>query len=206
MDIACCKTCNNFYYQLFIKINIVHAVESVCGVGILGRKAAKRASGRSTFFESKPSNWWSHRCHFAFPWGNRPSNVYKSCQNKPFIAFTRIWYTGRIRKGLLLKSTIKGVFRTLTPYPFPSLLFLLTSFSECSLHGPHKINATFRGNAQILLQIAVLFAAQKLHGPPVACKEKADPCKFLAVKKFAKGVWVLTRVGTFSITADIDHW
>ena len=92
------------------------------------------------FFGSKPSNWWSHRCHFAFPWGNRPSNVYKSCQNKPFIAFTRIWYTGRIRKELLLKSTIIGVPTALTPYPFPSLFFLLTSFSVCSLHGPHKIN------------------------------------------------------------------
>ena len=92
-----------------------------------------------------------------------PSNVDKSCQNKPFIAFTRTWYTGRIRKELsFVKSTIKGVFTTLTPYPFPSLFFPLTSFSECSLHGPHKINATFRGNAQILLQIAVLFAAQKL--------------------------------------------
>ena len=37
--------------------------------------------------------------------------------------------------------------------------------------------------------------------PSVACKEKADPCKFLAVQKFVKGVIVLTRVGTFSI----DH-
>ena len=36
---------------MFIKINIVHAVESVCGAGILGRKAAKRASGRSTFLK-----------------------------------------------------------------------------------------------------------------------------------------------------------
>ena len=74
--------------------------------------------------------------------GNRPSNVDKSCQNKPFIGFTRIWYTGRIRKELLLKSTIIGVPTALTPYPFPSLFFLLTSFSVCSLHGPHKLNAT----------------------------------------------------------------
>ena len=33
--------------------------------------------------------------------------------------------------------------------------------------------------------------------PRVACKEKADPCKFLPVQKFVKGVRVLTRVGTF---------
>ena len=58
------------------------------------------------------------------------------------LGFTRIWYTGRIRRELLLKSTISGVPTTLTPYPFPSLFFLLTSFSVCSLHGPHKLNAT----------------------------------------------------------------
>ena len=51
VDIARCKTWNNFYYQLFIKINIVHAVESVREAGILGRKAAKRASGRNTFLK-----------------------------------------------------------------------------------------------------------------------------------------------------------
>ena len=103
---------------------------------------------------------------------------------------------------------------TLTRYPFPSLFFLLTSFSECSLHGPHKINATgpddffylcnpCRGKVQILLQIAELFAAQKLSR--IACKEKADRCKFLAVQKFVKGVMVLTRVGTFSIILIIDR-
>ena len=42
----------------------------------------------------------------------------------------------------MLKSTITGVPTALTPYPFPSLFFLLTSFSVCSLHGPHKLNAT----------------------------------------------------------------
>ena len=58
VDIACYKTWNNFYYQLFFKISIVHAVESVreAGIlgreaGILGRKAAKRASGRNTFLK-----------------------------------------------------------------------------------------------------------------------------------------------------------
>ena len=58
---------------------------------------------------------------------------------------------------------------------------------------------------QILLQIAVLFAAQNLTVPRVACKKKADPCKFLAVQKFVKGVIVLTRVGTFSIILIIDR-
>ena len=54
----------------------------------------------------------------------------------------------------------------------------------------------FKGNVQILLQIAVPFAAQK---PRVTCEEKEDPCKFLAVQKFVKGVWTLTRVDKFSI-------
>ena len=39
----------------------------------------------------------------------------------------------------------------------------------------------------------------------VACKEKEDPCKFLAVQKFVKGVIVLTRVGTVSIILIIDR-
>ena len=42
----------------------------------------------------------------------------------------------------MLKSTITGVPTALTPYPFPSLFFLVTSFSVCSLHGPHKLNST----------------------------------------------------------------
>ena len=41
--------------------------------------------------------------------------------------------------------------------------------------------------------------------PRVARKEKEDPCKFLAVQKFVKGVIVLTRVGTFSVILIIDR-
>ena len=41
--------------------------------------------------------------------------------------------------------------------------------------------------------------------PRVARKEKEDPCKFLAVQKFVKGVIVLTRVGTFSGILIIDR-
>ena len=41
--------------------------------------------------------------------------------------------------------------------------------------------------------------------PRAACKEKEDPCKFLAVQKFAKGVIVLTRIGTFSVILIIDR-
>ena len=41
---------------------------------------------------------------------------------------------------------------------------------------------------QILLQIAVLFAAQNFFTVPrLACKGKADPCTFLTVEKFVKG-------------------
>ena len=45
----------------------------------------------------------------------------------------------------------------------------------------------------------------KNSAPQVACKEKADTCKFLAVQKFVKGVIVLTRVGTFSVIMIIDR-
>ena len=41
--------------------------------------------------------------------------------------------------------------------------------------------------------------------PRAACKEKEDPCKFLAVQKFVKGVIVLTRIGTFSVILIIDR-
>ena len=81
---------------------------------------------------------------------------------------------------------MKGVFTTLTPHPFPSLFFRLTSFSECSLHSPHNINATFRGKAQILLQIAVLFAAQKLHGSAGShVKKRRIPASFWAANSTA---------------------
>ena len=41
--------------------------------------------------------------------------------------------------------------------------------------------------------------------PRAACKEKEDPCKFLPVQKFVKGVIVLTRVGNFSVILIIDR-
>ena len=88
---------------------------------------------------------------------------------------------------------------TLTPYPFPSLFFLLTSFSECSLHGPHKINATgpdefftcatrLEGTCKFSYRLQYCLQLKNFTVPRVACKEKADPCKFLAVQKFVKGV------------------
>ena len=110
----------------------------------------------------------------------------------------------------MLKSTIIGVPTALIPYPFPSLFFLLTSFSECSLHGPHKINATgpdeffscatrSKGTRKFSYRLGYCLQLKNFTVPRVTCKEKADPSKFLAVQKFVKGVIVLTRVGTFSI-------
>ena len=59
---------------------------------------------------------------------------------------------------------------------------------------------------QILLQIAVLgLQLKNFTFPRVTCKEKADPCKFLAVEKFVERVIMLTRVGTFSIILIIDR-
>ena len=119
----------------------------------------------------------------------------------------------------MLKSTITGVPTALTPYPFPSLFFLFTSFSVCSLHGPHKINminATgpdeffylcnpFRTNVQILHKLQYCLQLKNFTVPRVAGKEKADTCKFLAVQKFVKKVTMLTRVGTFSVILIIDR-
>ena len=54
------------------------------------------------------------------------------------------------------------------------------------------------------MNFAVLFAAKKLaRFPRVACKEKADPCKFLTVQKFVKEVWVLTWFPIFPSTTPI---
>ena len=158
-----------------------------CGAGILGRQAVKRASGRSTFLKvslltDDPIAVTSHFHQIidlrltravkinhsqrlqepGIPEGSG-SNLVPRAFPSHFLR-EKPWGRGWIRKELLLKSTIKGVVTRLAPHPFPSLFFLLTSFSECSLHSPYKINARFRGNAQILLQIAVLFAVQKLHG------------------------------------------
>ena len=116
----------------------------------------------------------------------------------------------------MLKSTIIGVPTALTPYPFPSLFFLLTSLSVCSLHGPHKINSTgpeefftcairLGGKCKFSYRLQYCLQLKNFTVLRVACKEKADPCKFLAVQKFVNGVIVLTRVGTFSIILIIDR-
>ena len=119
----------------------------------------------------------------------------------PFILswFTRIWYTGRIRKELLLKSTIIGVPTALTPYPFPSLFFLLTSFSVCSLHGPHKLNATgpdefftcatrLEGTCKFSYRLGYCLQVKNLTVPRVTCKEKADPVQVFGRSKICKRV------------------
>ena len=68
--------------------------------------------------------------------GSRIPHPHHNFCNGP--SLTRIWYTGRIRRELLLKSTITGVPTTLTPYPFPSMFFLLTSlifqYALCTVH------------------------------------------------------------------------
>ena len=56
----------------------------------------------------------------------------------------------------------------------------------------------FRGNVQILHRLQYCLQLKNFTVPWVAW-EKADPCKVLAVQKFVKGVWVFTRVGTFSV-------
>ena len=63
----------------------------------------------------------------------------------------------------------------------------------------------FRGNVQILHRLQYCLQLKNFTVPRVACKEKADPCKFLAVQKFVKGVIMLTRAGTLSIILIIDR-
>ena len=46
----------------------------------------------------------------------------------------------------------------------------------------------FRGNVQILYRLQFCLHLKNFTVPRVACKEKADPCTFLAVQKFVKGV------------------
>ena len=90
-----------------------------------------------------------------------------------------------------------GVPTALTLYPFPSLFSLLTSFSEYSLHGPHKINTTgpdefftcatrLEGTCKFSYRLDLQL--KNVTVPRVSCKAKADPCKFLAVQKFVKGI------------------
>ena len=119
-------------------------------------------------------------------------------------------------RRLVYRKDPGGVRTTLTPYHFPSWFFLLNSFSECSWHGPHKINATgqdkfftcatsLERTFKFCYRLQYCLQLKNFTVPLVACKEKADQCKFLAFQKFVKGVWVWTRVGTFSIILIIDR-
>ena len=85
---------------------------------------------------------------------------------------------------------------------------LFARSTQAKRHGSGRIFYLcnpFRGNVQILHRLQYCLQLKNFTVPRVACKEKADPCKFLAVQKFVKGVRVLTRVGTFSIILIIDR-
>ena len=84
------------------------------------------------------------------------------------------------------------------------------------MHGQDEINATgsdefftcvtrLEGKCKFSYRLQYCLQLKTFTVPRVACKEKADPCKSLAVQKFVKGVIVLTRVGTFSIILIIDR-
>ena len=70
----------------------------MCQAGILGRKAAKRASGRSTVLKVSllTDDLIAVTSHFHKVIDLRMLS--RAVKIKPFIGFTRIWYTGRIRK------------------------------------------------------------------------------------------------------------
>ena len=142
------------------------------------------------FFESKPSNWRSHRCHFAFPQGNRPLNVDKSCQNKPCITFTRIWYTGRIQKELLLKkchyrSSYGSHSAPLPLIVFPVHFFFRMLFARSTLDKRQGSGRIFYlcNPCKFSYRLGYCLQLKNFTVPRVTCKEKADSCKFLAVQK-----------------------
>ena len=61
------------------------------------------------------------------------------------------------------------------------------------------------GTCKFSCRLQYFLQLKNITVPRVARKEKEDPCKFLAVQKFVKGVIVLTRVGTFSVILIIDR-
>ena len=158
-------------------------------------------------FESKPSNWWSHRYHFAFPQGNRlltravkinhskglPDLVYRK---DPEGAFVKKYYY----RGSYGSHSVPLPLIVFPAHFFFSMLFARST--QAKRHGSGRIlylYNPFRGNVQILHRLQYCLQLKNFTVPRVACKEKADPCKFLVVQKFVKGFWVLTRVGTFSV-------
>ena len=123
----------------------------MCGAGILGRKAAKRASGRSTFLKVSllTDNLTAVTSHF-----------HKVTDLQRLTRAGRNHYT----------SSKDSHSVPLPLIVFPAHFFFRMFFARSTQdkrHGPGRIFYLcnpFRGNVQILVQIVVLFAAQKLHG------------------------------------------
>ena len=121
----------------------------------------------------------------------------------------RTWEIGKIFLKIFWVSTWLDLPLPLIVFPahfFFSMLFAWST--QAKRHGSGRIFYLcnpFRGNVQILYRLQFCLHLKNFTVPRVACKEKADPCTFLAVQKFVKGVWVLTRVGTFSVILIIDR-
>ena len=84
-----------------------------------------------------------------------------------------------------------------TPVPlivFPAHFFFSMLFARSTQAKRHRSGRIFylcnpfRGNVQILHRLQYCLQLKNFTVPRVACKEKADPCKFLAVQKFLKAV------------------
>ena len=94
---------------------------------------------------------------------------------------------------------------------FPAHFFFRMLFQRSTQDKRHRSGRIFylcnqfRGTCQFSYRLQYRLQLKNFAVPRVACEEKADPCKFLAVQKCVKGVWVLTRVNTFSIILIIDR-
>ena len=94
---------------------------------------------------------------------------------------------------------------------FPAHFFFSMLFARSTQDQRHGSGGIFylwnpfRGNVQFSYRLQYCLQLKNFTVPRVACKEKADPCNFLAVQKFVKGVIMLTRVVTFSIILIIDR-
>ena len=79
---------------------------------------------------------------------NGPSSVHKSCQSKPIVGYTRIWYT--LPNTAFAKKYSRRSF-ALTPRPHPPLILLLTSL--CAVQSERLKQASVWHILQVLKQV-----------------------------------------------------
>ena len=142
--------------------------------------------------------------------------VDKSCQKKNIHrVYQNLVYRKDPERAFVKKHHYKSFYYSHS-VPLPLIVFLAHFFFSMLFARSTQDNATgpdefltcatrFEGTDKFSYRLQYCLQLKIFTVPRVACKEQADPCKFLAVEKFVKGVIVLTRVGTFSIILIIDR-